>query len=191
MSEQAPTDPISPDSAEPPASVVPTTYRSVMRYFPTAVTVLTAMTSTGPRGMTASSVTSLSLEPELLIACVRQHSRFADALNCSGGFVVNVLDEQQSGIARWFASPERFTAADEFLGVPWYASPGSRHPRLADTIGVIECRTTDLVPRGDHVIAIGEIVDCGAKPSARPLLRYVGEFRRISAALSDGSRTGG
>lgn len=156
-----------------------------MRHFPTAVAVLTTVADGRPVGMTAGSVTSLSMEPELLMACVRQGSRLGDAIAESGWFVVNVLDEGQSALARWFASAERFSAEDEFAEINWFPSAASGHPLLAGVAGVLECRTAQLMPAGDHVIAIGEVISCEARPSARPLLRYTGRYHAIGNILAD------
>lgn len=172
-------------SERPPALAPPTTFHGVMRHFPTGVAVLTTVAGTRPVGMTAGSVTSLSMEPELLMACVRQGSRLATAVSESGWFVVNVLEERQSAVAQWFASPDRFSEVDEFAGIGWVPSPASGYPLLEGVAGVLECRTTELMPVGDHVIAVGEVAYCEARPSARPLLRYTGQYHAIGNLLAD------
>lgn len=168
----------------------PTTYRQVMRHFPTAVAVLTVAAHDGPRGMTANSITSLSLEPELLLACVRRQSRFAASLRATGEFAVNVLQERQENIARWFASPARLAAADEFSGVPWRSSPDNGQPVLAGAAIAIGCHTADLLRRGDHLVVIGEITGCAVNPDARPLLWHRGSYHQIGGPASAGPCTG-
>ena len=48
--------------------------RSAMSRFPTGVTVITALTDEGPAGLSANAVTSLSLDPPLMLACVDRGS---------------------------------------------------------------------------------------------------------------------
>lgn len=161
-------------------------FRAAMRHFPTAVTVLTVTTATGPVGMTAGTVTRVSAEPELLSVCLRRDSRLAAAVAEQGGFAVNLLQSHQTEIARWFASPARFGAADEFGGVAWYPAPGEGHPLLADAACVLGCRTAAVIPGGDHVVVIGRVLLCRLSPSARPLISYRGQFHTL-----DGPPTGG
>lgn len=157
-------------------------FRGVMRCFPTGVTVLTAMTEDGPRGMTANAVTSLSLEPLLILACVQQGSRFAGTLAEVDAFAVNVLTERQSGEAGWFASPSRFRMRGprgEFAGFGWRRSAHTAVPLLAGTAAYLDCRIVDRMPRGDHVIVFGEVMDCAADLAARPLVWFGGTYSRI------------
>ncbi|WP_171163394.1 flavin reductase family protein [Streptomyces sp. I05A-00742] len=160
-------------------------FRAAMRHVPTAVAVLTVRTGTGPAGMTAGSVTSVSMDPELLSVSLRRDSRLTDAIADSGGFVVNLLQEHQSAIARWFASSERFGVADEFLGIGWHPAPKGGHPILTDAACVFECRTEGQVPNGDHLLTIGWVTACQVSPSARPLLSYLGRYHRISGRPAD------
>ncbi|UQI45549.1 flavin reductase family protein [Streptomyces sp. HU2014] len=162
-------------------------FRAAMRHLPTAVAVLTVRTGTGPAGMTAGSVTSVSMDPELLSVCLRQGSRLTAAIAESGGFVVNLLQEHQSAIARWFASAERFGMTDEFHGIGWHPAANGGHPVLADAACVFECRTEGQVPNGDHLLTIGWVTACRVSPSARPLLSYQGRYHKISNLTGDDS----
>ncbi|MGI5341259.1 flavin reductase family protein [Streptomyces sp. CA-181903] len=160
-------------------------FRAAMRHLPTAVAVLTVLTRAGPAGMTAGSVTSVSMDPELLSVCLRRGSRLTGAIADSGGFVVNLLQEHQAAVARWFASSERFGTGDEFRGIGWHPAPNGGHPILADAACVFECRTEGQVPNGDHLLTIGWVTASKVKPSARPLLSYLGRFHRIGGAPAD------
>jgi flavin reductase (DIM6/NTAB) family NADH-FMN oxidoreductase RutF len=157
----------------------PSTFRRVMGAFPTGVTVLTAMVAQNPRGMTANSVTSLSLDPLLVLACVKRDGRFARTVADTREFAVNVLAEHQRGVAGWFASSRRFAAPDEFAGFDWRPSPYTDAPLLAGTAAYLDCRIVDLTTRGDHVVVFGEVVDCAADPDRDPLVWFGGNYRRL------------
>jgi flavin reductase len=150
-----------------------------MGSYPTGVTVLTASTPEGPRGMTANAVTSLSLDPLLILACVKRGSRFAGTLGAVEGFAVNILAEQQSRVATWFASPARFTGGGEFDGLEWRPSRDMGAPLLDDVAAHLDCRIADVLDRGDHTIVLGEVIDGSADPAARPLVWLAGRYTRL------------
>jgi flavin reductase (DIM6/NTAB) family NADH-FMN oxidoreductase RutF len=174
-----------------PSATMPQSFHAVMRHFPTAVTVVTTATADRSAGMTASSVTSLSLDPGLLLICVRRSGLFGGLLAESDGFTVNVLQDRQAELAQWFADPERYAVADEFAGVGWRPSRVSGRPVLEGAACVLECRTTELMPGGDHLIVIGQVVACAADPAGQPLLRYQGGYHAVGGALRTATRARG
>src|SRR5919202_990684 len=84
--------------------VGPDRFRAVMGRFPTGVTVVTAMGPEGPAGMTANAVTSLSLDPLLLLVCFDRAARTLAVVRQTERFGVNVLAHGQQELARLFAS---------------------------------------------------------------------------------------
>jgi 3-hydroxy-9,10-secoandrosta-1,3,5(10)-triene-9,17-dione monooxygenase reductase component len=133
--------------------VAPQEFRRVIGRFPTGVTIVTAMGPEGPVGMTANAVTSLSLEPLLLLVCFDNASRTLPLVRESRRFGVNVLAHCQEELARRFAG--KLPESEKFAGVPH---------RLDDGVPVIEgahawigCDLERLVPGGDHTIGIGAV----------------------------------
>jgi flavin reductase (DIM6/NTAB) family NADH-FMN oxidoreductase RutF len=147
-------------------------FREVIGRFPTGVSVVTAAGADGPAGLTTNAVTSVSLDPLLLLVCLDRGSRTLPALEAAGRFAVNVLREGQEDLARVFASkrpmPEKFEAISHTVahGVPV----------LDDALAWLACEVREVLPGGDHVIAIGEVVELGADPDGRPLVWWRGEF---------------
>ena len=96
--------------------VAPPLFRQLMGRFATGVTVITATSPEdgGPRGMTASSVASVSLVPPLLSVCVEKEAVLHDMLIQSPIFAVNVLAEDQEELSRRFAGPQ--TASFDGVG---------------------------------------------------------------------------
>lgn len=157
-------------------SLDPLEYRAVIGGFATGVTVVTAFHAGEPYAMTANSVTSVSLEPTLLLVCFMKGSRTGLAVRESGWFAVNILDDSQEGLSRRFASPELTT---DFDGVEYV--PGMQGaPLLSGGLGNVQCRVREVVEGGDHDIVIGDVLDASAPPDGDPLLFFRGKYRRMA-----------
>ncbi len=161
---------LSGPASKPPQAV---DLRSVMRYFASAVTVVTGALETGELfGLTVSAFTSVSLEPPLVLMCVRNESSATKLFQKSMKYCVNILAEDQRPIAEKFSlSGEggRFQNLDYYLG-----SGGS--PIIRDAIGYIDCKIVEVIAGGDHTVFLGEAIDVYAEEK-KPLLylnrRYV------------------
>ena len=81
------------------------TFRHVIGHFASGVTVLTTRHGDEDFGATASAVSSLSLEPPMLLVCLHMRSNTQEAIHASGRLGVNILDEDQGMVAERFASP--------------------------------------------------------------------------------------
>src|SRR5690349_4074435 len=91
-------------------------FRRVMGSFASGVTIVTTVDPDGqPRGFTASGMSSLSLNPRLLLVCVSTNSTTLAAIQERGSFVVNILTEAQRELAQRFAS----RLESKFAGVQW------------------------------------------------------------------------
>ena len=90
------------------------TFRHVIGHFASGVTVLTTRSGDEDFGATASAVSSLSLEPPMLLVCLNPRSSTQEAIHASGRFAVNILDENQGDVAERFASPR---GTDKFGGL--------------------------------------------------------------------------
>ncbi len=146
-------------------------FRSALGRFATGVTVVTATGARGPVGMTANAVCSLSLDPLLVLVCFDNQARTLEVVRDTGRFGVNVLAAGQEDLARLFASkrPEN----EKFDGIGW--SERSGVPALDGCLAGIACEVRELVPGGDHLIAIGEVVDLWSA-GGEPLVFYRGDY---------------
>lgn len=157
-----------------PAEVTAAALRHAMGHFATGVTVITSVTADGqPAGTTANAVTSVSLDPPLVLVCLDRSSQTLAAISGHGAFAVNVLAAPQQHLSANFA--RRGLAAD------W---DGVRHrpgrtgsPCLHEALATIECTVHRLVPGGDHEIVLGHVrrVATGAG-DADPLLFWRGSY---------------
>lgn len=149
-------------------------FRDAISLFATGVTVITAATPSGPAGMTASAVCSLSVEPVQLLVCISERLPTHNALVASGRFAVNVLGEGQSDLARRFAKP----GIDKFAGVRTSSCDGI--PLLDRAIAHFVCDVHERFPGGDHSIFIGNVVKLGLRRGSLPLLYFASEFGSLS-----------
>ena len=157
-----------------PAAVGSDDFRRTMGRFATGVTVVTSVDSAGqPVGTTANAVTSLSLNPPLLLVCFDRGSQTLAAVRSHGAFAVNVLEARQRHLSANFARRGQAAAWDEVAHRP--GPTGS--PRLHGVIAAMECTVEQFFPGGDHEIVVGRVCEVEtAGESAAPLLYWQGTY---------------
>lgn len=144
---------------------------------PTAVTVVTALTADGPAGLSANAVTSLSLEPPLMLACLDRGSRTLRAVEESGRFGINVLGARAEELVHGFA--RKVPVSDKWVGVDWEREMDI--PRLDGAIVFVACELRDVLSGGDHVIVTGEVLGV-VERDGDPLLFLGGGYRALEDA---------
>ena len=153
------------------ADVDPYQFRQLLGRFATGVTVLTVATPDGrPMGMTASSLSSVSLQPPLISACVDREAELHDVIVQAPEFVVNVLSSPQEVLARRFSDQHE----DRFEGIGYRLSPEGLI-LLDGVLAHLICERYAEYPGGDHTIVLGRVVG-GATSDGRPLLYYRGGY---------------
>src|SRR3989442_2699317 len=123
----------------------PKAFRRVLGLFATGVTVVAAQHGDEIHGMTANAVTSVSLDPLLVLVCVGKHARMNQFIQGAGGFSINVLAEDQEPLSRYFSGAWPHQAPPEFRFVPW---PGG--PRLVWALAAVGCVVDQRVEAGYH-----------------------------------------
>ena len=145
--------------------------RSALGSFLTGVTVVTTTDADGlPRGMTANSFTSVSLDPPLVLVCIDVAAASYDAFTGSGRYAVNILGQEDQRVAEVFASKR----TDKFASVTTTTS-GLGSPILTDAITWLDCRTTDVHVIGDHAVLVGQVEAYGGE-GGQPLGFHQGRF---------------
>ncbi len=164
-------------AAAPP--IDPMTFRHVVGHLASGVTLVTTRTADGDFGMTASSVTSLSVDPPMMLACLRSSSPTSAAVSVAGVYAVNVLGEAHGHLAAQFATP----SSDKFAGVR--VTGGTLDvPLLSDSLARIECVVVEEVWAATHTIFLGRVVDAHAE-EGNPLTYFRGGFGRFEFARDD------
>lgn len=159
-------------------------FRRVVGHLASGVTVVTTADGGTRFGMTASSVTSLSADPALMLACLNNSGPTAAAVARSGRYVVNVLGEGNGALAKHFAAP----SLDKFDGV---ALRGGllEAPLLDEALAHIECEVVQRFTGGTHSIFVGRVVAASAG-EGRPLTYFRGGFGRFALAEEDAAYRG-
>jgi 3-hydroxy-9,10-secoandrosta-1,3,5(10)-triene-9,17-dione monooxygenase reductase component len=135
------------------------------------VAIVTCQGKDGPAGLTTNAVTSLSLDPLLLLVCFDNDSRTLPAVRSARRFAVNVLRAGQEDLAAVFASKR--VAQQKFESVTHTVAHGV--PVLDDALAWIACDLVELLPGGDHTIGIGAVID-GAAAAGEPLVFFRGSY---------------
>jgi flavin reductase (DIM6/NTAB) family NADH-FMN oxidoreductase RutF len=158
-------------------------YRDAIGQFATGVTIVTSRGADGPAGMTTNAVTSVSLEPLLLLVCFERSSRTLDVVRESGRVAVNVLATDDERLAAVFATKvialEKFEATTgELPGPGWSEAHGV--PVLDTALAWIACTVYELGDAGDHAVGIGAVVGMGTADGRRPLVFYRGGYTTVA-----------
>lgn len=139
-----------------------------MASWPTGVAVVTSRDESGPRGATTNALTSLSLDPLLVLVALDQGSNTLEAVRRSGRFCINVLASDQEEIARRFAT--KASGEEKLAGVPHELVDGV--PVLGGAIAWLACELDRELDGGDHTILLGRPLEAGADSGAQPLVFY-------------------
>jgi flavin reductase (DIM6/NTAB) family NADH-FMN oxidoreductase RutF len=150
-------------------------FRNTMGLFATGVTVMAVEVDGEIFGMTANALTSVSLEPLLVLVCVQKEAHLMKLLRKSEGFSINILSEEREDLSNFFANMWYKPEPPPFAFQPWLGGP-----RLEGAIGAIACKTREFLEGGDHWIVIGQVIGLyRAENPANPLLYYRGQYRRM------------
>jgi 3-hydroxy-9,10-secoandrosta-1,3,5(10)-triene-9,17-dione monooxygenase reductase component len=155
----------------------PLQFRQVLSHLPTGVTVVTAHGAAGPTGMAANSVTSVSLDPPLILFCPARSSATWPEIQDSGAFCVNVMASHHEALTRRFS----LKGVDRFEGVSW--DERSTGPALSDAVAWIDCRIINEIAAGDHTVVIGAVIAMEARPEVEPLVVFRGSYGSFRAAV--------
>ena len=155
------------------------TYRQTMGRFATGVTVLTVQAADGETvAMTANALTSVSLDPLLMLVCVGKHAAIAPHILEAKNFAFSFLNEDQEALSSYFAGIwHKDAPAPKFAFVPW-----EDNVLLEGSIAGIICEMHQIVEGGDHWIVIGQATALHRPDHpGKPLVFYSGLYRKLDA----------
>jgi flavin reductase (DIM6/NTAB) family NADH-FMN oxidoreductase RutF len=151
-------------------------FRQVLGHLPTGVTVITAHHPDGPVGMSANSVTSVSMEPPLILFCPAKSSTSWPRIRQSGRFCVNIFGAQHEEISRRFAARD----VDRFAAVAWHSRTDG--PALDEAVAWIECTIDAEHEAGDHLIVVGAVDRLDVREDGgEPLVFFRGRYGSFAA----------
>jgi flavin reductase (DIM6/NTAB) family NADH-FMN oxidoreductase RutF len=152
-------------------------FRQAASRFATGVAVVTAASDSTPVGVTVSSLTSVSLDPPLLLVCLQRRCRSAAFFREADYFGVNVLFAHQQQLSERFAT----CLGDRFEGVAWELGR-TGVPLLSEALATFECGRRACMPGGDHDIVIGEVLHVTTR-SGIPLVRFSSAYHELKMSL--------
>ncbi|WP_169546448.1 flavin reductase family protein [Sneathiella aquimaris] len=128
--------------------LTPQNLRRVFSTFATGVVVVTYKTEDGPRGFTANSFTSVSMEPPLILVCIDKHAKSCVSMQ-GQSFAINILSAEQRDIAM------HFSGKPQDIPIGW--SQTNNHFYLDEKLAVIFCDPWEQIEAGDHAIFLGRV----------------------------------
>jgi flavin reductase (DIM6/NTAB) family NADH-FMN oxidoreductase RutF len=165
------------DTKLAPHPLEPRQFRRTCSRFASGVTIISVVDSEGTaHGMTASSFTSVSLNPPLILVCVGSGARFLDAVNSAEHFGVNFLSETQRALSERFAG----SGYDRFEGVAWDRGV-TGVPLFPGVLGTLECALFRTFTAGDHEIVIGRVEHASWR-DGEPLIHFGSQYRALESS---------
>ena len=157
------------------SKVEPSKLREAFGNFTTGVTIITTRQSDRlPRGFTANSFTSVSLEPPLLLVCLSKKALSYRIFHDAEYFAINVLKREQKSISELFATQSE----KKFLSDQWHSGYQDM-PILEGCLSNFVCSKEKIIDAGDHTILMGRVVELQTM-DGDPLLYFRGEYRSNS-----------
>ncbi len=158
-------------------------FRSVLGQWPSGVTVVTTVVDGAWHGMTASSFSSVSLDPPLVSVCLSRSVWTHGLIESSGVFAVNILAKDQAPVGMIFAG-QRPEIEDRFDGLA--ARPAiTGAPVLTEALGWLDCRVIHAYDGGDHTIFVGEVLQADTPRVTAPLLFHSRAWGQFADLLPD------
>ena len=138
-------------------------FRRALGNFATGVTIISTRAPDGTNvGVTASSFSSLSLDPPLILWSSIKETPSCKVFESASHFAVNILASDQMEMSNHFARQQQ----DKFDGVEWEEGIGGS-PIFPHCAGRFQCETYNKLDGGDHWIFVGRVIafdDYGRSP---------------------------
>ncbi len=155
--------------------------RAGMRRWASGVTVVATADGDRRAGSTASSFTSVSLEPPLVLVCLHQETNTYNLIKETGTFAVSILTAQQehasSQMAGFAGVPE---GEDKFYDLP-LTTAETGAPLIVGAAAWMDCKVFADYDGGTHRIVLGEVVAAGvAEAETAPLLYFNQGYARLA-----------
>ena len=156
-------------------------FRDTMGLFTTGVAVIVARAGDDVVAMTVNAVSSVSLDPMLVLFCPGKQTRLAKHVTHISGFTLNILRHEQQALSTYFAGGWTEVTPPPFR----FVDSRSAMLRLEDSLASLDCATEQVTELGDHWLVIGRVLDIHTGvPPHRPLLFFSGRYRNVDFSES-------
>lgn len=160
-------------------------FRTAMRELASGVAVVTVGKDSDITGFTATSVSSLCMQPPRLLVCVAQTSASWRTLQRHPYFVVNLLRDEERALANRFAGRDGLEGAARFNGARW-TTMLTGAPVLESALAALDCEVTEVLPHCDHAIVVGRVCAVRTSAGSLPLVYWQGDYHRFDQAVGSG-----
>jgi flavin reductase len=147
-------------------------FKVAMRRLAATVTIISTGSTEHRYGMTATAVTSLSMDPPSLLVCVNRNASIHEPIRDEGRFCINLLGLTHQSHCSIFSGKEK--GEERFRYGAWLTHDGV--PYLADAQANIFCDVDGAMEYGSHTIFIGRVGNCLVRGEAEPLIYVDGHF---------------
>jgi flavin reductase (DIM6/NTAB) family NADH-FMN oxidoreductase RutF len=151
------------------------TLRNAFGCFPSGVTAISAMIEGEPVGMAASSFTSVSLDPALVLVCIQNSSATWRELRTAPRIGVSILGEEHDRACSQLAAK----SGDRFQGLEWFATAGGA-VLLERAALSLDCSVFEEITAGDHQLVLLRIEALKFQPTVNPLVFHGSRFRKLA-----------
>lgn len=162
-----------------PATPVPTTVgeglKDAFRAHPAGVAIITASTSNGPAGLTASSVASVAVDPAAIVFSVTRATGSAGAILGAESVLVHLIDDEHSDLAQSFA----VSGAERFTPSQGWTTLQTGEPHLPAARVALRCRAIETVAVGSSTVVIAEVLEVLPGEQGRPLVYLDRRFHAL------------
>jgi flavin reductase (DIM6/NTAB) family NADH-FMN oxidoreductase RutF len=158
-------------------------FRSAMRHLASGVSVITTGQGERRTGLTATSVSSLSMEPPSLVVCINRTSATLQAIRENRGFGVNFLAAGHRDVAERFSGRGNVSGAARYQGNEWITLVTGA-PLLSDALAAIDCTIDTIVEWNTHAVVIGRVEAVHQPGGAQALVHWRCAYRELSPDIA-------
>jgi flavin reductase (DIM6/NTAB) family NADH-FMN oxidoreductase RutF len=149
--------------------------KAAFRTHPAGVAIITARTPEGPVGLTASSVSSVAVDPAAIMFSVTRATGSAGAILSADSFVVHLIDEVHASLAQNFA----VSGAERFTPDQGWTDLETGEPHLASARAALRCRPLHTVTVGSSTVVIAEVIEVRMGNAGRPVVYHDRRFHTL------------
>ncbi|WP_315722043.1 MULTISPECIES: flavin reductase family protein [unclassified Bradyrhizobium] len=150
-------------------------FKDVFSQLASGVCIVTFRRGGQLHGFTATSVTSVSLQPPRVLFCVAQSSQSYACLGVGMSVGVSVLSAGQRALSDRFASKLAPGSYDDVATI----EGAGQAPLIAGALGQLSTAIVDLIPSGDHAIVLCDVTWAHAGGDGAPLLYHARNYHTL------------
>ncbi|MBP7284928.1 MAG: flavin reductase family protein [Leptospiraceae bacterium] len=152
-------------------------FKKAMGHWASGVTIVTYSENGIYSGLTASSFTSLSVDPFLVLFSVLKTSTSHDKILKIKEFAINILSTEQENLSNQFAKPD--SDRDTLVHETGFTTEFTKSPLLKNSLCNLDCTLENVYEGGDHSIIVGKVHYAHTDETKRPLLYFYRKYYSI------------